>query len=169
VLRDILGEELGQELATAVDFEKFLNARLEYDVLAGTHMAAKKAMQASLPLMVQILENPQIIQQLAQTGYVVDILELLKMIMEMSEWKNSRNLVRRRTPQEEQSFQAANQAQQKLQGQMALEQQKFGHQQQLTDQQAEARLASSVIENSLDKATGQEFRAEDRAAMEGGQ
>lgn len=164
-IKEILGDKLGKGFQA--DLEKIFNARCDFEVLAGAHMAAKKAMAQAIPFLVQLAENPQVIQQLNAIGYVLDIDEILKMFMEVSGWKNNRNVIREMTPQEKQAFQAQNPGMQKIQGQMALNNQTFQQKQQLTDQENEARLARSVVENSLDKATGEELRSGDKDMMTG--
>jgi hypothetical protein len=73
-----------------MDLDDFMNARLKYEVLAGAHLAAKKAMAQSLPFIIQIFENPHMLDSFNSTGWTIDIKELFDMLMEMSEWKNTR-------------------------------------------------------------------------------
>jgi hypothetical protein len=80
-----------------------LDVEDRYECLAGAHLAAKKAMAQALPMLMQVLENPQIVQALTAMGYTVDVRELLAMYMEVTEWRNSRELIRPMTPQEIQS------------------------------------------------------------------
>lgn len=155
-LRDILGDEIGPDFK--VDEELYLNAKFEYEVLAGARLSAKRAMAASLPLLNSIFENPQILSQLEQTGEVVDVKELLAMYMEVSEWKNSRNLIRKLTPEEKQAKQAQNEAANKAAQQAQLENQKFQNKQQLNAQNNDARAVQQVAKLTLEHAleSGQE-------------
>lgn len=155
-LRDILGDEIGPDFK--VDEESYLNAKFEYEVLAGARLSAKRAMAQALPLISQIFENPSLLSQLAETGYVVDVKELLAMYMEVSEWKNSRSLIRKLTTEEKQAKAAQDQAASKAAQQSQMEDQKFQHKTQLNDQQNEARAVQQVAKVTLEHAltTGQE-------------
>jgi hypothetical protein len=166
-LREILADQLGPDFQESEQFmEEFLNADVQYEVLAGAHLAAKKAMAASLPLIVQIFENPHLLQQLQATGWTVDVKELFDMMMEMSEWKNNRDVIRRMTPQELQLFQSANQAVQKIQGAMALQDKKHQNKSEEIDQQNEAHLARDLVLQSSDRATSEVLRSDFRQATE---
>lgn len=149
-LRKIVGQELGDDFT--FNPEEYLNAKLRYEVLAGSHLQAKRAMTQSLPLMIQILENPTLLQQLQQTGYTVDVSELFKMILETSEWKNSREVIRPLNPQEQQALQASNPAMQKVQGQIMVNQQQQQAKSALQDQENVARAAREVLRQTFEKA-----------------
>lgn len=152
VLRQILGEELGKDFK--VDEADYLNAKIEYEVLAGTRLAAKKGMAQALPLISQIFENPQILQQLQQRGWTVDVRELLDMFMEISEWRNTRNLIRPLSAEEKQY--QAQQQQQALQSKIApgvaLDNNKAQNKQNLSIQTADQKAEFKVMELGLEHA-----------------
>lgn len=150
-LRRILGDTLGD--AFRLDVDNFFNASLEYEVLAGAHLAAKKAMAQALPFMIQVLENPHLVQQLNQTGYVIDVKEIFEMFMEMSEWKNSRQVIRPMTPQEQQSFQQFNAALQKMQQQLQLVAAKHQATSAEIEQKGETALAGKLVEHAVDRSS----------------
>jgi hypothetical protein len=153
-IRQILGEELGDDYA--VDMENFMNAGLKYEVLAGAHLAAKKAMAQSLPFIIQIFENPHMLQSLNSTGWTVDVKQLFEMLMEMSEWKNSREIIRKMTKEEAASYQQEimGAAQAKVSGELKKIDAKHQATSAEIDQTAEARLASKLAEDAVDRAHG---------------
>lgn len=155
-IRQILGDELGDDFMKQLDIENFMNAQMRYEVLAGAHLAAKKAMAQALPWLVQVFENPHILDSLNKTGWTVDVKELYGMMMEMSEWKNSRQLIRELNPQEKKMYAQATQGQIMQKSQLELQKIDAKHQAkaQEIDQSAEARLASKITEDSLDRAGG---------------
>jgi hypothetical protein len=163
-LREMLDEELGEEFE--LDVENYLNCRVKPEVLAGAHLAAKKAMAQSLPFLIQIFENPHMLDSLNSMGYTIDVKELFDMLMEMSEWKNTRDVIRKMNPEEMQNYRAAKQgeAMAKVQGDLMKIQAKHAATQEEIDQKADARLADKVVDQALDRATGVELRqaAEDR-------
>jgi hypothetical protein len=148
-LRAIVGEELGDDFN--FDPHNYLNAKLKYEILAGAHMQAKRGMAQSLPMMIQILENPTLLTQLQQTGKTVDVNELFSMILEVSEWKDAKQVIRAMTDQEKQSVQSANPAQQKVQGQMMLQKQSQDAKAQAADTENTARAAREVLRQVFEK------------------
>jgi len=163
-IREILGRELGD--AFQLDAQNFYESEDRFECLAGAHLAAKKAMAQALPLMVQIFENMPLIQQLNATGYVVDVRLLLEMFMEVSEWKDARELIRQMTPQEEQKWKANNPGLQKLQAQTAAIGARHQAKSAEIDQQNEADLAKQMLGKASDEAALWDERKWDREAIE---
>ncbi len=159
-IREILGQELGD--AFELDAKNFYDSEDRFECLAGAHLAAKKAMAQALPLMVQIFENQPLVQQLNATGYVVDVKMLLEMFMEVSEWKNARELIRPMTPAESQKYQQANPGQQKIQGQVAAIGARHQAKSAEIDQQNEAALAKDMLGKASDEAALWDERRWDR-------
>ena len=159
-IREILGKELGE--AFEFDMGDFLNAEHSFEVLAGAHLAAKKAMAQSLPLMIQILENPHLVQQLNAMGYAVDVKQIFEMFMEMSGWKNTREVIRPMTPKEQQSFQNANPGAQKMQTTLATIGAKHQAKAAEIDQEGEAKLAHDMMLNAGEEAAAYTERKEMR-------
>ena len=165
-IKKILGEEMGADFK--LDVDDFMNSQDKFEVLAGAHLAAKKAMAQILPMLVQMLESPQLLPQLNRMGWTIDAKELLEMVYEMTEWRNSRQVIRRMTPQEQQQYAASNPAQQKTQAEIA----KIGAKHQATaaeiDQKAEANLATRLTLDPMEYAERHNERAGDEAALNTG-
>lgn len=151
-IRQILGDEYGTEFE--VDFEQYFNAKMEYEVLAGARLAAKRGMAQSLPLISQIFENPQILQQLQARGWTVDVKELLDMFMEISEWRNTRTLIRKLSDEEKQyQKQQAQEAQQsKIAPQLQRDNNQAQNKSQLSIQTADQKAEFKVMEIGLEHA-----------------
>jgi len=156
---EILGDELGADYVKHFDMEKYLNGRTKFEVLAAQHMAAKKGMAQMLPLISQIFENQQLLQQLNKTGWTTDAVELVSMFMEISEWTNRKNLIRRMNKQEI-SFMTgmAQMGQQgQLQGKMALQAQKGQQQSDLNMEKNDARATDIALRRVMESAIGPEL------------
>ena len=137
-----------------------------FECLAGAHLAAKKAMAQALPLMIQIFENQPLIQQLNSMGWMVDVKALLEMFMEVSEWKDSREVIRPMTPKEQAAHQAANPGMQKVQAQVAAIGARHQAKSAEIDQQNEADLAKDLIGKASDQAAAWDERKWERAAID---
>lgn len=156
----ILGNEMGNDFE--MDLQAFHDARIEYEVLAGASLAAKRTMAQSMTLLTQILENPQIVEQLADINQeYIDWKPILDMWMEASEWKNKNDIIKPMTDemrQRRQQQSAAAQAQSKANVTMQTNQQKFQQKQQLEDQANENRIKRDIVreafrDNSMSEAT----------------
>jgi hypothetical protein len=151
-IRDILGKELGD--AFEFDALNFYQSEDRFECLAGAHLAAKKAMAQA--------ENAPLIQQLNALGWMVDVKMLLEMFMEVSEWKDSRELIRRMTKDEQKLHQQNNAGMQKTQAQVAAIQARHQTKTAEIDQKAEADMAKEMIGKASDEAALWDERKWDR-------
>lgn len=104
----ILADKFGKDYKFPAD--KFLSGRVEFDVLAGSHLAAKKAMASSLPIIISILESPNMQQQLVKyAGKYIDPEELLNMLMESTNWRNQHTLFKKVSKEMQQAEQQGEQ------------------------------------------------------------
>jgi hypothetical protein len=146
-IRAVLGDQLGQNFS--FDAGNFLNAPAEFEVLAGSHLAAKSQMAQSLFMMVQLFETPNLMTQLNQIEQKkVNVEELFHMIHDISGWKNYYDIITPMTPadiQRQQANSPAAQAQAQLQNKMQLQDQKHQQNQQDIDQENEARSVRDIF------------------------
>lgn len=66
ILNEVLGQEVSDDFK--VDHIEFRNAKIEYEVLAGAHLGAKKEMAQFLPFVMQLVNNPTLMEQAAEQG-----------------------------------------------------------------------------------------------------
>jgi len=157
-LKFICGEELGK--AYMLNLSRYHEAKMEFEVLAGASLSAKRIMAQSLTLITQIFENPQIQQNLAEiNGEYIDFKPILSMWMEASEWKNRNDIIKKLTPEMKKAQKdksAAAQANSKLAAQQSLNQQKFQQKQQLEDQANQNRVQRDIVRESFRNTSMQE-------------
>jgi hypothetical protein len=173
-IRDVLAERTAD---LVVDFQNFMSAKVKFDTLAGTRLAAKNKMAQALPFLLEVFGNQALIQQLSQTGWKVNAMELVNMVLEMSEWKNKRDLVVMMTPQEQQAMQQQNPAAAKAQSDSALLHQKQQGDIQLEDKKIAGRIAAqtikqthqATIESPLERASSFAERTADERNMQASQ
>lgn len=166
-IRSVLGKNLGSDFTFR--YEDFLNAPVEFEVLAGSHLAAKAQMAQSLFMMLQLFENAPLMSQLAQVSHKkVNIEELFHMVHDLSGFKNYYNVIEDMTPEEEaRQNQVSNPAVAKIQGAMAENQQKFQQKQALIDQDNEAQAARIIIRHGLEVSSQPEELTGTPSAVEG--
>lgn len=155
VLQQVLKDEAGYE--KAIDHIKFRNSKMEFEVLAGAHLGPKREMAQFMPFVVQLVNNPTMMQMLQAQGYMFDAPKFVKKWGDISGFKYSQDFFRPMTPQEKQQAQqnspAALQAQ-KAQQASQMENQKFQQERVLQDEgalgRAGERVAVAQVEHALE-------------------
>jgi hypothetical protein len=148
----VLGKERGEAYTKHIDMQEFHDAQIEYEVLAGSSLSAKRTMAQSMVMLTQILDNPQIQESLADINEeYIDFKPILNMWMEASEWKNGQDIIKPLTPamkQKRAQNSKAAQMQMQTQAKQQGDQQKFQQKQQLADQESDNRIKRDIIRES---------------------
>ena len=173
-IRAILGDRADD---LVVDFGDFMDANIKFDTLAGTRLAARGRMAQALPFLLEVLGNQALVQQMGQIGWKVNALELVKMVLDMSEWKNQADLIVQMTPQEQQMMAAQNPGVIKAQAENAQQQQDQQFQMALEDKKIAGRIAvdavdkthKTLIESPLERAASFAERTADTHAINASQ
>lgn len=173
-IRDVLGNRTA---ALEIDFHEFLNSDVTFETLAGTKLAARNRMAQALPFLLEVFGNQALVQQLSQIGFKVNVMELVQMVLDMSEWKNQNDLIQPMTPQEQQMMMAQNPAVVNAQARAAQQQQDQNFQMQLEDKKIAGRMAinsvkaqqNKLIESPLERASSFAERVADERAMQASQ
>jgi hypothetical protein len=171
----LLGDAMTQALQ--VDWHNFMNSKLKFDNLAGQRLAARAQMSQSLPFLLEVLGNQALIGQLTQTGWKVNALEVVNMVLQVSGWKNQADLIVQMNDQETQALAAQNPALIKTQSAQAMLQQKHQNDMQLEDEKISGRIAtkaidtqhSALVESPLQRAASFAQRVQDERSMQGSQ
>jgi hypothetical protein len=147
-IHHVLGREMGDDFLKDFNIQEFHDAQIEYEVLAGSSLAAKRTMAQSMVMLTQILDNPQIQQSLAEINQeYIDFKPIIAMWMEASEWKNKNDIIKPMTPDMLQRQQANSKAAlqaQAMQAKQQGDQQKFVQKQQLEDQASDNRIKRDI-------------------------
>jgi len=157
-LKYILSDELQHEFmqGTGDKVVELLNARVKFSILAGAKMQARKNMAQALPIMIQFLTNEQTTQQLSLQQKKVDVAEIFRMMFEVSDWKNYKDVIVDMTPEEikrNQMNSPAAKVQMQVQAAQQQNQQKFDQKSQLIDQENIARAGREVLRHTLESAS----------------
>jgi hypothetical protein len=153
----ILGQEMASDALKDLKLQQFHDAQIEYEVLAGSSLAAKRTMAQSMVMLTQILDNPQIQQSLAEINEeYIDFKPIISMWLEASEWKNKNDIIKKMSPEMIQKRAANSKAalmQQQLQAKQQSDAQKFQQKQQLEDQASDNRIKRDITREAA-KASG---------------
>jgi hypothetical protein len=150
--------------------QQFHDAQIEYEVLAGSSLAAKRTMAQSMVMLTQILDNPQIQQSLAEINQeYIDFKPIISMWLEASEWKNKNDIIKPMTADMLQRQQANSKAAlqaQAMQAKQQGDQQKFVQKQQLEDQASDNRIKRDITREAA-KASGMSETVEGTPSQQG--
>jgi hypothetical protein len=132
----MLGEVMGKDYM--VDLQEFHSSVIDFEVLAGASLSAKRTMSQSMTLIEQIFTNPSVQENLAEINQeYVDVKQILKMWMEASEWKDFDSIVKPMTQDMIQRRQAQSEAAQ-AQSKAAVQTNLLDHKAALSAQQQQA-------------------------------
>jgi hypothetical protein len=134
-------------------------------------------MAQALPFLLEVFGNQALIQQLSQVGYKVNVMELVKMVLDMSEWKNRADLVVPMTQQEMQTMMQQNPGAIKAQADSQILQQKHTNDMELEDKKIAGRIASksvdtthkTLVQSPLERAASFAERTADERTMQNSQ
>lgn len=150
-LHEIVERALGSEFK--FDEEEYRNAELKsYEALAGAHLAAQAGMAQVLPLLVELLSQPAVMQQLAEVnGEYVDMDRIVRAIMDMAGWR-SEPFIKAMTDEMKQRLAAKNPNTAKVQGQMQLNAQQHEYDKENIDQKALTRAGEKFLGKQFEAA-----------------
>jgi hypothetical protein len=153
VLRQVLGEKMEEDFE--VDHELFRNAKIEYEVLAGAHLGAKRSMAQAIPEYLQLINNPTYTANINDAGYIWDGIAVLDGLNELSGWRFGRPFVRKMTSEEKQKHDANTPAalqQQQLQAQQQNQLLQFQQEEKLEDQRQLGKAGAEVLRQTTEHA-----------------
>jgi hypothetical protein len=175
-IRQILKKKYSDEILKAIDLERFLNVKFEINVLAGQKLMAKQAIMQLIPFLLQILQQPQLLDALHQTGRTIDFQAIEGLFLRMSELQTDDNIFRPMRPRERVQFRSqqpggplgARVALERVKTQGKLQQIAAQGQTDLTTRLAEAAVDRGAGAVPLERAEALNERAADQAALRGG-
>lgn len=136
------------------DVVEIFNARIKFSISAAARLQARRNMAQALPIMIQFLTNAPTIQALAVEGKKVDQAAILKMMFEVSDWKNYYDVVKDMTPQDMQrwqSMQPGARVAAQMAGKQQMQKQAFDQKSDLVDQENIARAGREILREAITK------------------
>ena len=176
-IRRILSDKYSAEIIAAIDLDQFLDTDFEVTVLAGQKLAAKQGIQQLVPFLLQLLEQPQILEYYHQIGKTVDFAAMEEIFLAVSELTQQPDIIRPMTPRERAMYKQNNPNMQKVQAATAVEKQRGQNKLQEVQAKTKGDIVKSVTDHALDKlgggqelelAAGRLERNDDQHALEEG-
>jgi hypothetical protein len=150
-IRAILSDKFGQAIIDQIDAEDFLDARFEIKILAGQKLAARAAILQLIPFLLQIVQQPQLMQWLHEKGWTINFKSIEDIFQRMSELQSWQDIFVPLSPQEMQSVQQMNAGTQKLQGAVAVEKVRGQNKLQQVAAKGQQDLQNTIVEKAIDK------------------
>ena len=136
--------------------DAFKQAIIEYEVLAGAKLGAKKEMAQAIPQIMSLLNNPTFQQNISDAGQMFDGPAIFQALCDLSGWKYSQAFIRPMTPEEKKAHDdnsPANLQKNQLAAQQQTQLQQFQQEEKLEDQKqlgkAAAEVTRQVTEHAL--------------------
>lgn len=129
-IRRILSKNLADALIDLIDSKILLNATFDIKILAGSKLAARQAVAQIIPFLLQLVQQPQLLQFMHEKGWTINFLAIERIFLRVSELKGAEDIITKLTPEEQNNVQAMNpnamkaqltQLVEKLRGQNKLE------------------------------------------------
>ena len=153
-IREILSDKFGEAILEQIDARKFLNFKFSVRVLAGQKLAARAAIAQLIPFLLQLVQQPQLLEFMHQKGWTVNYLTIEKLFMQMSELAGREDIIVPLTPQEKQMVQAMQPGIQRIQQLAMIEKLKGANKIQEIHEQGNVDVQKSIAEKAMDHVDG---------------
>lgn len=164
-IREILSDKFGEAILDQIDAEEFLNAKFEIKILAGQKLAARAAILQLIPFLLQIIQQPQLMQYLHEKGWTINFKSIEDIFQRMSELESWQDIFVPLTDEEKQTMQQFNPGAQKAQAQIAEEQVRGKNKLQEVQAKGAQDMQNTLVEKALEK-VGPEELAEAEGRLE---
>jgi hypothetical protein len=121
-IRRILSKKYADAIINKIDPERLINAEFNIKILAGQKLAAKASIQQLIPFMLQLLQQPQLMEYMHQKGQTINFGAIEQIFMRVSELQGAEDIIVPLTDEEKQMMQSMNPAAQKTKSAAAIEQ-----------------------------------------------
>jgi hypothetical protein len=151
-IRRILSKKYADTIINKIDPEKLVNAEFNIKILAGQKLAAKASIQQLIPFMLQLLQQPQLMEFMHQKGETINFSAIEEIFMRVSELQGAEDIIVKLTPDQMQQVQATNPAAQRTQSAAAIEQLRGRNRIQEINAKGTADTQLAVVKAAADKA-----------------
>jgi hypothetical protein len=153
-IRQILSDKFGEAILKEIDPETLLNAKFNIKILAGQKLAAKANIMQLVPFLLQLVQQPQLMQFLHEKGWTINFKAIEDLFMQMSELQGRDDIFIPLTAQEKQQVAAMNPNAMKAQIAAMLEHLKGQNRLQEIQAKGALDLQHTVVDKSLEHVSG---------------
>jgi hypothetical protein len=153
-IRQILSDKFGEAIVAKINPETLLNAEFNIKILAGQKLAAKQSIAQLIPFLLQLLQQPQLLEYMHQKGWTINFLSIEKIFMRMSELQGAQDIIVKLTDEEKQNVQANNPGAMKVQIAELLEKLKGQNKINEIQEQGKQELNKTLVEKTMEHVDG---------------
>jgi hypothetical protein len=150
-----LSRKYSQAIVDSIDPEKLTNIEFDIKVLAGQKLAAKAAIAQLIPFLLQLLQQPQLMEYMHQKGWTINFLAIEKIFLRVSELQGAEDIIVPLTDQEKQQVAQLNPNAQRVQAAATLEKLRGANKIQEVQEKGKQDLQNTIVEKSLDHVAGE--------------
>jgi hypothetical protein len=150
-IRRILSKKYADTIIDKIDPEKLVCAEFNIKILAGQKLAAKASIQQLIPFMLQLMQQPQLMEFMHQKGKTINFAAIEKIFMRVSELQGAEDIIVDLTPEEMEQVKALNPAAQRTQSAAAIEQVRGQNKLQAIDAKGKVDTQVAVVKAAADK------------------
>jgi hypothetical protein len=153
-IREILSDKFGEAILDEIDSEKFMNAKFSIKILCGQKLAAKAAIAQLIPFLLQIVQQPQLLQFLHQKGWTINFKAIEDIFMRMSELAGRDDIFVKMTDDEKQMMQQTQPNAQKTQSEAQLQQLKDKGKLDQIQAKGQTDLQTNLVDKAMEHVVG---------------
>jgi hypothetical protein len=151
-IRRILSQKYADAIIQLIDSKILLNATFDIKILAGQKLAARQAVAQIIPFLLQLVQQPQLLQYMHEKGWTINFLAIERIFLRVSELKGAEDIIVRLTAQEQQNVQQMNPNAMKAQLLQLVEKLRGENKLQAIQAKGAADTQKDVISKTVDKA-----------------
>lgn len=151
-IREILSKKYSEAIISKIDPNKLINAEFNVKILAGSKLAAKAQIQQLIPFLLQLLQQPQLMEYMHQKGWTINFRAIEQVFVRVSELSGMEDIIVPMTDEEKQQMQATNPAVQRTQAAAAIEDKRGQNKLQAIQAQGAEDTKLTIIKPLVDKA-----------------
>jgi hypothetical protein len=153
-IRSILSKKFGDAIVQSIDPKKFLDMEFNVKVLAGQKLMAKAAISQLIPFLLQLLQQPQLMEYMHQKGWTINFLAIEKIFLRVSELQGAEDIIVPLSDDEKQQVQQNNPKLQSMKAAAMLEQLRQQGKLAVVGKQGENEVQREVVRASLEHVVG---------------
>jgi len=153
-IREILSDKFGAKILEEIDAETFLNAKFNIKILAGAKLQAKAAISQIIPFLLQLTQQPQLLEFMHQKGETINFAAIERLFMQMSELQGRQDIIVPLSDDQKQQVQQNNPAAIKAQVAELLEKLKGSNRLQEIQAEGQNRVQQTIVDKSMDHLSG---------------
>jgi hypothetical protein len=151
-IRSILSQKYADAIVDLIDSKILLNATFEIKILAGQKLAARQAVAQIIPFLLQLVQQPQLLQYMHEKGWTIDFLAIEKIFLRVSELKGAEDIIVRLTLEEQQKVTQMNPNAMKAQLMQLVEKLRGGNKLAAIQAKGAADTQRDIVKATVDKA-----------------